>query len=301
MRGPWRGGWFLLIDVHVADDIVGGWILCQIVGCGSVSPVRLAHCNQFLANHLHASVSRHLRERRCFTASSQYCTSRVVCCIDIASLRWHCLLMMMLLYHTVLRGSQCLQTPAMPVLELNSIVISCARWSHPSILFGQVKLVLSCTLSCCSWWPHYRGYLVRGVGSACILVCVYGFNHFLNASKSELSLLNQRETEPIRKVLNGILKWNKTRDPCILLNRISWRGGLTFWFICLTLYGSWDMFLKLLAACWLTGVRSAGGPNELESCYAPSANMDTLITRGGPLSCWWLLCYYCVCCAPPLA
>ena len=232
MRGPWRGSWFLLINVHVTDDIVVRWIFRQMVGC--VSPVRLAHCNQFLANNFHASVSWDLRVRWRFAASSQYRTSRVVCCIHFASFRWHCLLMVMLLYHTMLRGSQCLQTPAMPVLELNSIVISCAWWSHTSILLGQVKLVLGCTLSCGSRRPHYWGNLVRSVGSACILVCVYGFNHFLNTSKSELSLLNQRETETIRKVLNGILKWNKIRDPCILLNWINWLGGrdLPFhWFV----------------------------------------------------------------------
>ncbi len=55
------------------------------------------------------------------------------------------------------------------------------------------------------------------------------------------------------------------------------------------------MFLKLLAAFGLfTGVRSTGGPSELQSycCYpedyyyypVPWANIETLMTRGALLS-----------------
>ena len=47
-----------------------------------------------------------------------------------------------------------------------------------------------------------------------------------------------------------------------------------------TVYGSWDILLKSPEAALFTGVRSMGGPKELESFRSMTWNMEALITRG---------------------
>ena len=86
---------------------------------------------------------------------------------------------------SMLGGSQCLQAPPVTVLQLDT---GSAWRLTGSFLRRQDEFCLGGRCSC-SWWPHSCD-LVR---SECVFLIGYGINNFLNASKRQLPLKEQKK------------------------------------------------------------------------------------------------------------